>query len=629
MCGISGFFSYRNTIEPAQYYAAHKKLAHRGPDDEGFVYLDAKGTMQMVRGDDTIEAFAHYDHIVHKAPSSLILGHRRLSVIDLSYHGHQPFRFEGLCMTYNGELFNYIELRTVLIDQGYQFETDTDTEVFLKAYHCWGYEAFNRFNGMWAAAIYDSNKNELILTRDRFGIKPLYYTTIEDTLFFGSEIKFLTSFMDKLYPNEQRVYDFLRFNYLDHTDETLFRDIFQVEPNSYLVFFKNGRKKVGHYWSFDTKDTIAKEEVKKKLQNAVALRLRSDVEVGSLLSGGIDSSTILGMIDTSKSAETFDTFSAVFEEESFSEKRYIDLFTTKHLKLHKHYIYPKVENFVEEIERLLETQEEPFRSLAVFSQFEIYRYIKEKTHVTVLLNGQGADEIFSGYTEHYYTYLLELLRTGRIKKFLHELDALAANRGYSYGWLLRQLSRKLLSRYIRKSDKYKIFTKKYTIPRQKRRFTSLLADELWNDLTVSALREYLRYEDKNSMAFSLESRLPFLDFRLVETALSLRDDQRIQNGLSKVMLRQIAQGMIPEETRCRKDKTGFVSPQELWQKTVLKEEFDQVFDEIRKEGIFACLNHHRIYELYTRYTEGRFNDWGLIWRFYILKKWQKKWQLHG
>ncbi len=629
MCGITGFFSYRSTIDSGRYYAAHKRVAHRGPDDEGFICLDAQGRMQMLRGDDTIETFKHHEHIADTAPSSLVLGHRRLSVIDLTYHGHQPFVFDDLYMTYNGELFNYLELRTVLIDQGYRFESDSDTEVFLKAYHCWGYEAFNRFNGMWAAAIYDAKKREMILTRDRFGIKPLYYTTIEDTLFFGSEIKFLTSFMETLYPNEQRVYDFLRFNYLDHTDETLFRDIFQVEPNSYLVFSQKGRKKEGRYWYFDTKDSVSKEEIEERLQNAVTLRMRSDVEVGSLLSGGIDSSTIVGMIDRTKSVETFNTFSAVFEEEAFSEKRYIDLFTPKRLQLNKHYIYPKVEDFVEKIERLLEVQEEPFRSLAVFSQFEIYKYIKENTRVTVLLNGQGADEIFSGYTEHYFTYLLELLRTGRFRKFLHELRALADNRQYSYRWVLRQLVRKSFGRYLRKPDKYKIFKKRYTIPQKKRRFSNLLSDELWHDLTVSALREYLKYEDKNSMSFSLESRLPFLDFRLVEAAFSLGDDQRIRDGLSKVILRQIAKGMIPEETRCRKDKTGFVSPQEIWQKGLLKEEFDQVFDEIREEGVFACLDHHRIYELYTRYTEGRFDDWGLIWRFYILKKWQKKWQLHA
>src|SRR3989339_854415 len=236
MCGGSGFFSYQNTVDPKRFYQAHLKLKHRGPDDEGFVYQNYDKTIEALRGDDTVKELAGYEHIVNKDKSGLIMGHRRLSIIDLTPLGHQPYRYEGLCLVYNGEIYNYIEIREVLKSQGYCFTTSADSEVFLKAFHCWGTEAFCRFNGMWAAAIYDSQKDQLTLTRDRFGIKPLYYSFVDDNLIFGSEIKFISSFFDKLYVNREMVCQYLRYSYSDHTQQTMFRDVLQIEPGTYCEF---------------------------------------------------------------------------------------------------------------------------------------------------------------------------------------------------------------------------------------------------------------------------------------------------------------------------------------------------------------------------------------------------------
>jgi len=626
MCGITGFFSYKNKCDTKKYYEAHKKIAHRGPDDEGFIYKDKNNSLEHLSGDDTIDELRNREHIVSKNPSSLILGHRRLSIIDLTSHGHQPFVFESLSMVYNGEIFNYVELRDELKSLGYSFETESDTEVFLKAYHCWETEAFNKFNGMWAVAIYDTNEDVIVLTRDRFGMKPLYYSIIDDNLIFGSEIKFVSSFFDKLEANDQMVYEYLRFNHIDHTNQTVFKNIFQVEPSTYMEYSKNNIKSVKYFYIYDVESSD--EMVENYLKDSIKLRMRSGVEVGSLLSGGIDSSTILGLINSEKYTDIFQTFSAVFREEQFSEKKYIDKFETEHLELNKHFIYPKAEDLPKMIDELIYTQEEPFRSLAVFSQHEIYKYIKANTNTTVLLNGQGADEIFTGYTNFYYVYLLELLRTYKLKLFFKEFSALKENRQLSVINITIQMLITFVNIFTKRSDKYKLFNKNFDWAKPKKKFNDLLKNNLYQNLTFSALREYLRYEDKNSMRFSLESRLPFLDYRLVQCAYSLKNEEKIKNGVSKFTLRKISKGKIPEETLNRKDKMGFVSPQEVWQKTILKDELDQVFQDIKTNGLFNFINKENIVELYQSYKNENMNDWSMIWRIYCLYKWKKIWAIY-
>ena len=623
MCGITGFFSYKNKIDAQKFYNAHLKIAHRGPDDEGFIYKNNHQKIELLFGNDSIHNLQEGEAIFNRDPSSLILGHRRLSIIDLTEGGHQPFEFKGLYLTYNGEIYNYLELRKELKLLGYDFKTNSDSEVFLKAYHCWGVDSFNKFYGMWAAAIYDSSKDDILLTRDRFGIKPLYYSLTNNNLVFGSEIRFVSSFFDKLSENKQMVYEYLRFNRIDHTEQTMFHDILQLEPGRFLVYSHQGLR-VEQYWHMQDELRASKDVIEDKLSSAINLYMRSDVEVGSLLSGGIDSSVILGIVDHSKCVNKFQTFSAVFQEEEFSEKQYIDKFQAKNLKLKKHFIYPNVENFNTIIDEMLHVQEEPFRSLSVLSQFEIYKFIKHETNVMVLLNGQGADEIFTGYTEYNYIYLLELF--GRLKwiSFYKELCCFSINRKIHKITILKIAFLLLVSRIYRSSDKYNIFKTKFKPTSRIRKFGFCLKSSLWDSLTFSALREYLKYEDRNSMRFSLESRLPFLDHNLVQSAFSLSSEQKIKNGISKAILRDVAKGKIPEETLNRKDKMGFVSPQEVWQKTKLKSEFDKVFLDIKMGGMFDFIDQNEVCELYRKYQNNKFEDWSLIWRIYLLYKWKKK-----
>jgi asparagine synthase (glutamine-hydrolysing) len=314
MCGITGYFSYQNKVQPKSFYQAHLLLKHRGPDDEGFISLQ-NNNIEFLRGDDSNTQILKQKHINESQETNLLLGHRRLSIIDLSTDGHQPFEFKGLYLTYNGEIYNYIELRDELKTKGYSFQTQTDTEVFLKAYHCWGVEAFNKFNGMWAAGIYHKKENKLVLTRDRFGVKPLYYSYQNNRLFFASEVKFIRKFI-KVSLNKKVAQAYLDDCLLDYSKETFFNEINELEPAHFLEF-DNENVQIKKYWTFQPKidKSISYDEAKQKVSQlfdkAIDYRMRADVEVGSLLSGGLDSNAIVGNLNhRNKMTDSFHTFTA-------------------------------------------------------------------------------------------------------------------------------------------------------------------------------------------------------------------------------------------------------------------------------------------------------------------------------
>jgi asparagine synthase (glutamine-hydrolysing) len=394
MCGITGFFSYANKIDTKKYYEAHLKIVHRGPDDEGFIYKNKNNNeIEHLKGNDTIKEYQNKEHILKKPPSSLILGHRRLSIIDLTFHGHQPYSFNNLYLVYNGEIYNYIELKKELKKAGYKFETDTDTEVFLKAFHYWGIEAFNKFNGMWAAAIYDKQKDELILTRDRFGIKPLYYSLVDNNLIFGSEIKFVASFFNSLYCNEQMVYDYMEYGFIAHSKTTFFKDIYRLTPGSFAIYSKKGFLEKRYYDHLETGKIENKiSAVRETLLDSVKLRMRLDVEVGSLLSGGMDSSSIVCAINYLRLRKDFKTFTITYAEKELDyERKYVeDIIKKTHFKNYSVFLEPNV-NIIDKLTYIIES---PYRSLTENAMYNIYAFIKNNTNITVLLNGEGSDELF-------------------------------------------------------------------------------------------------------------------------------------------------------------------------------------------------------------------------------------------
>lgn len=636
MCGISGLANLNARVPLSGYYPAHLKLRHRGMDDEGF-FVACEGEHKSYRGDDTIPELNELLHIRKVNVANVVLGHRRLSIIDLSSGGHQPMSdpMGRFTMVYNGEIFNYIELRRELIRLGHQFETQSDAEVLLAAFAEWGPKSFNRFNGMWALAIYDAQKKQLILSRDRFGIKPLYYAIINGTLYFGSEVKFLLSFLSTLRMNEARTMEYLVHNLVDHHAETMFEGVYQLLPAHYAIWDSSGLTQ--HvYWHLPDRQAKlaladAREQLAELLISSITLRLRSDVPIGSLLSGGLDSTTIVcivsQLLNQQVSHNTFDFFSAVFHEEDFSERRYIEK-TVNQTGMPIHWVYPSPEKLEETLPQLIYHQEFPFRSLSVYSQWEIMRHVC-RTPIVVLLNGQGSDEIFGGYTTHYYALIAEYIRRLRPGKAWKEAKAFTQARGIT----LMQGFKAALDELVKTSFLKKLIphrpvfylNRPYCPVEGWVQQSDIFRNALVRNLTFSALPEYLRYEDRNSMAFTLESRLPFMDYRLVEWAMSLPTELKIKGIASKRVLREMAKPFIPSAVAERTDKMGFITPQELWQRNILKPIFDKVFSQ-DLQAIFPFLNGTNIKEIYHSYQHKQNDKWTwLIWRVACLTWWYQHW----
>jgi asparagine synthase (glutamine-hydrolysing) len=638
MCGISGLVNLKEAIPLSGYYPAHLRLRHRGADDEGFMVVRG-ANRQVCRGDDTLPAFNALPHIRDASAANVVMGNRRLSIIDLSPGGHQPMSDPSgrYTLVYNGEIFNYIELRQELEMLGHRFETQSDSEVLLAAFAQWGPACFNRLNGMWALAIYDATERCLILSRDRFGIKPLYYTLVGGTLYFGSEVKFLIPFLPTVRMNEARAMEYLVHNIVDHHAETIFEGVYQLLPANYAVFDRSGLT-FQVYWQLpDHRISVTLDEARDHLihllTSAVELRLRSDVPIGSLLSGGLDSTTIVcivrQLLDHQEASNSFSFFSAVFAEEAFSERRYIED-TVAQTGMPIHWIYPDPERLMETMPQLLYHQEFPFRSLSVYSQWEIMRHVKE-TPIVVLLNGQGSDEIFAGYTAHYYALIAEYVRRLRLDRAWTESQALTQARDTSFAKVLAATLRKLfVVSPLRNLVRYRPFLNRSYRPTEGwLRQQDIFHDTLVHDLTFSALPEYLRYEDRSSMAFTLESRLPFMDYRLIEWAMSLPAELKIDQAVSKRILREVAKPLIPPAIVARRDKMGFVSPQKQWQRGELKLALDAAFAQ-DLQMIMPFLNGNEAKGIYKEYQSGR-NDnwtWRWVWRVACLTWWYRYWFEH-
>lgn len=608
MCGITGFFAPDKAIDSREYYAAHLQIAHRGPDDEGFAYLTAEGQMKLAKGKDTIPTFQQLPHIATVENTRLIFGHRRLAIIDLSSDGHQPFRFEELTMLFNGELFNYKALREELKAFGYDFHTQSDSEVVIKAFHYWGKAAFNRFNGFWAIAIYDGRTQTLTLSRDRFGIKPLFYHYENGVLYFGSEMKFILKMAGQSWAvNPNAVQAYLQENKSSFSTETFWQNIAELAPAHCLTLGRNGLE-IEKYWQFQPglKHRTAEgafEEFSHLLEDSVKLRMQSDVEVGSLLSGGLDSTTLvcmlqkLGYIDT----ENFKSFSGVHEEAAYTETSYIRD-TVAQTGLKAAFIPTNPLGLAADLPKLNWHIEDPFRSLAVYTQFLIYRNIQDTSNVKVVINGQGADELFGGYNEQYRVLLAEYLSKFKLGSFVKEARFLKKHRPQTYERIFRLAFAKLTA-------------KAFATPH-------FFNQDGFNQITESPLREYFKYDDRNSMTFGVEARAPFMDYRLVEFGLTLDTKFKIDGSINKKIVRDYAAPIIPDSVRNRKDKMGFTTPQEAWQRKELKADFDKTMDEILVQKVFEIPNLQAAYSAYQSKNKG---DFYYFWRVYNLHHWYKVW----
>lgn len=559
MCGLSGIFSLNRSVKTIDFVRAHATLAHRGPDDNGILHISPECRIKTkLRRDSRGDFWCEELNGVSNA--KVMLAHHRLSILDLSSHGHQPMQHENWTILFNGEIYNYIELRNELLGLGHQFNTDTDTEVLLKAWAEWGEKALDRLNGMWAFCIYDQVEERLFLSRDRFGEKPLYWSTHHQTLYFASELKFFKTLIP-LNLNEARADDYLLRCQIDHTDETLFSGVFQVKPGTLLTFDLGSlRYREFRYWNLPECSVASTrsfgdtcDEFSQLMQSAILMRLRSDVPVGLLLSGGLDSSAIAGILNDSDSVSTIHSYSAVFTDKRFSEQENIEFALHRNRKLESKFISYGPEEALERLPQMLWTQDHPVRSLASFSQYRLHQSIRSDAKVGVVLSGQGADELFAGYSRYNQLYLVSLLLKGQLYRFASEWDALHQYDGLSMSAIGQNLIRSVYSLV------------------KARKIGQVVAQGLYfwqkEQLFGSALPEYLRYEDRNSMAASVESRLPFLDHRLAEFAMTLPDSFKVEKGVRKRLMRSALSDTVPQEIVADRVKKGFVSPQLAWQQT--------------------------------------------------------------
>ena len=574
MCGIAGLmdFSRRGSIQDS-LRAMTTLAAHRGPDDEGIALFGSDGRCYSGNNfQGQSDAFC-----------TVGLGHRRLSIIDLSPAGHQPMSDASgrYWIVYNGEVYNYLELKAELQQSGQSFHTRTDTEVILQAFIAWGPQCLRRFNGMWAFAIYDRVALRLFCARDRFGVKPFHYASANGRFAFASEVKQLLALPwvagDA---NRDRLADFFLWGFEQHTDETYFRQVRCLPASHYMELtqddIERDRCEPKRYWTPGQDETLDERQAitafRDLLADSVRLRLRSDVPVGVTLSGGLDSSSVVCLAGELRGAggsqSPLDAFNVEFEGAAYSERDYAEAAASK-AGARTIVLQPGQADLRRDWEKFVWHMEGLFETLSFFSNYQIYRLIREHG-ISVVLSGQGGDELLLGY-ERYRTYhALFKLRTMSFMAAVRE--AMAARRHanmpltkqIAYGLyfslpVLRAIHRRRLMRPILNRD----FFMEYSGRTELLRCSMLHQDRYalqWNEYYHYQLPHLLHHEDSVSMAHSVETRLPFLDYRLLELILGQSSDLLFRDGWSKYILRQAMDGILPDQVRKRTDKMGYETP---------------------------------------------------------------------
>lgn len=614
MCGINGIFSRKTGLDFISLGSKMNALIqHRGPDDEGIVVFSEdkafpKGTPKSVKREEGINYLEFVD--THTNDAFGMFGHQRLSILDLSSLGHEPLADEtgNYWLTYNGELYNYLEIKQELKEKGVVFRSNSDAEVVLKAYVFWGKECLNKFNGMWAFSIYDLKKQEVFASRDRFGVKPLYYAVNQENFAFSSEQKALV--MSGLIPrkiNKKATFDYLAFASLEKSPDGMFEGVIELEPGHNLNFsYKTWNLEIETYYDLNfnrQKETInpAKEnayiqDISKLFKDAVDVRLRSDVPVGACLSGGIDSSAIVCQMADLGKQEIF-TFTASSNQPEFDETKYADIVNQK-IGAHSKLIYPEPNELLNDIEELVYAQDIPLFSTSTYAQFRVMKKVKE-TGVKVVLDGQGGDELFGGYLPYHINHWMDDLRSGNVARLIRELksfDSLSTGfqffvKQYLKYYGVKKMPSILYRRLIQKVQaEHKYIAHdlmrdygnagyKKSKAKPPKSLNGILKHEFYN----ARLKQYLKCEDRCSMWHGIEARVPFSDdINLIEYVFNVPGSYKIQKGNKKYLLKEATKHLLPQEVYNRKDKMGYVTPNNQWINAIkqdLKKYFTSDLDE--------------------------------------------------
>jgi asparagine synthase (glutamine-hydrolysing) len=570
MCGIAGIVAL-DGFDPALLISMTNLVKYRGPDGYGFAFFD-------VRTNSTGESYHNQEKLPALHRPSLGLGARRLAILDLSDSGNQPMQIDdgSFWITYNGEVYNYLEIRQELEARGHQFHTHTDTEVILRAYREWGPSCVQRFNGMWAFAIYDRQQRKLFCSRDRFGVKPFYYFATDSLMLFGSEIKQILQYpgMPRI-ANESIVLQYLDQGVQDHSESTFFENIRQLLPGCSLsVDLSKPALSVQStsYWALaapagaDLPEQQAIEQFLTQLQRSVNWRLRSDVPVGSCLSGGLDSSSIVMLASKFGRAKEFHSFSSCYDEASIDEREFIREVVSSS-GVTPHYVFPQGDGFWDDLECLIWHQDEPVGGTSVYAQWCVMREAR-KQGIPVLLDGQGGDETLCGYRKFYFFYLWHLMKKAD-PRFLTEGVAWIRNsQGTIWSW--QHAKRYITAPGGRNNSLHsrvcspELMDRDYHVPKHDIGPGASLYERQIDDLRFWSIPALLHYEDRNSMAHSVETRVPMLDYELVQFAINCPPRFKLRDGWTKWILRQALRGTLPEAVRLRRSKLGFATPQDQW-----------------------------------------------------------------
>lgn len=662
MCGLSALIG-KPEVDVAPYIRAMTDIIrHRGPDDEGYALIPDRGvTPVFLGGEDTPQdcyrdgaAWAPRSSIGNNltAPARIALGHRRLSILDLSPAGHQPMAdTEGRqIIVYNGEVYNFPELRAELEAKGYSFRSHSDTEVVLAAWRHWGRDCLSRMNGMFAFVILDLEQWRVFAARDRFGIKPLYWwTSPAGFVAFASEIKQFTS-LPGWQPslNASRAYDYLNWAVSDHTPQTMFAGVSQLTGGEYvdvdIEAFASGNVHPQRWYTLQAAEcempfNLAHEHFRKLFEDAVRLRLRADVPVGTCLSGGLDSSAIAcamhRVMSSNDSGAVQYTFSACAEDARFDERPFIHA-VAQHIGVTPKKIFPKLEGLFSSIGKLVWHHDEPFLSSSVFAEWCVFDLVQH-SGVKVTLDGHGADELLAGYHGFFGARLAGLMRSGNIAGLIREMAAMHRRFGYSplhlgmrmLDMVLPDALRQPIRRYVGKASVRPewLDMRRLGIEGEdpfvtcKARSASVRAMSM-GQLLHTSLPMQLHWADRDSMAHSVESRVPFLDWRLVEFVLGCPDDYKIRLGVTKQLLREGLRDLLPGKISGRTDKMGFVTPEEAWVREEAPQRFRQeVASAVEKSrGVLTP----KVLERAEAIIGGRVPYNNLLWRWICFGHWMER-----
>ena len=610
MCGILGEIS-KDKVNKEKWLEACETQKHRGPDSQGEWFGNLK---------DWQVSFAH----------------QRLSILDLSDQGSQPMESQNQnsLIIFNGEIYNFVELRQELEDVGKKFNSSSDTEVLLEAIDEWGIEkTLKKLNGMWAFAYLNLLSKKLYLSRDRTGEKPLYIDSSEDSISFSSELKTLVTLKNRKFSlNLQKIFEFLKFGLTDNGQETYLEGINQIIPGTYQVFDFNNSKFISsthYYWDFDASEKITKGfeehcvDIEKTMIDSVRIRLRSDVPVGILLSGGIDSTAIACAAKELNSSKV-SLLSYVSDDPEFDESSYIDIAS-------RHVGWPCIKvqlpkNPEELFSHLIKATEHMDGPVGSFGNISHYLLMKEAQSrgITVILSGQGADELFCGYKKYVGLYLIGLFKKGKVFRSILSLYQFAINKSILNQFKVSEAKR--YSPFIGSGVSfYGNALSNCKDPKLGNTKNNSLSERQLLDLKRFSIPTLNHSEDRMSMAWSREIRLPFLDKRLIEMAISSPSHFKISKGWTKYSLRKSLSKILPKEITWRKDKKGFTHPGGEWLKRDLKSKIKEEYLDSAMIYSLKLINKKEFLETYDQYSEQPKNsgdiDSGEIFRCISLEIW--------